>query len=286
MTETAQLRCRQIAETDFTALAALLQKGFCWPQGFWLDALAHMRDRATPDGYPRYGYLLESGGQVVGAILTIFSATGEGEARRVRCNVSSWYVEPAFRGHGSPMISRIFKYKEVTVLNTSPVKATWPILAHQGYRRYSEGQFACLPALKPGAGRVRPYAEADASRMRDGEEAALMAYHAARGCLALVCEAGGGLEPFVLIKRRIERLRLSYVQLGYCRDTADFVRLAGPVGRWLLARGYLFAMVDAEGPVAGLTGVFLKDRQPKYYRGPERPRLNDLAYTEAAVLGV
>ena len=284
-----QLRCRQIAERDFEQLADLLSKAFsCWSRAYWLEGLAHMRDRESPAEYPRYGYLLESGGRPVGVILTIFTAFEGSGVRKVRCNVSSWYVEPEFRGHGSPMISQIFKHKDVTVLNVSALVHTWPILRHQGYVRYSEGQMVCLPMLQSGpAGvRVQPYAEAMATRMRDPQEAALMAYHAERGCLALVCEQDGELTPFVFLKRPITKLRITYGQLVYCRDTADFVRFAGPLGRRLLMSGLPLAMIDAEGPVKGLVGRFVKDRVPKFYRGPDRPRLNDLAYTEAVVLGV
>jgi hypothetical protein len=154
--------------------------------------------------------------------------------------------------------------------------------------RYSEGQMVCLPALRPGpfGARVMPYVEAMAARLRDRDEAALMAYHAARGCISLVCEMGGELAPFVFLKRPISKLPLAYVQLAYCRDTGDFVRFAGPLGRYLLLRGMPVAAIDAEGPVKGLVGRFVKDRVPKFYRGPDRPRLNDLAYTEAVVLGV
>jgi hypothetical protein len=42
---------------------------------------------------------------------------------------------------------------------------------------------------------------------------------------------------------------------------------------------------DAPAPSLGLAGVWFKDRGPRYFRGPERPRLNDLAFTEMVVFG-
>ena len=33
-------------------------------------------------------------------------------------------------------------------------------------------------------------------------------------------------------------------------------------------------------------GVFRGGKMPKYFKGPQQPRLGDLAYTEYAVLGV
>jgi hypothetical protein len=35
-----------------------------------------------------------------------------------------------------------------------------------------------------------------------------------------------------------------------------------------------------------LVGTFRPGRMAKYFKGPQRPRLGDLAYTEYAVLGV
>ena len=287
-TPALQIRCRQIGEPDFESVSDLLHQGYpTESRGFWLAGLGHMRERAVPDGYPRYGFLLESGGRPVGVLLSIFATIETDGEPYVRCNVSSWYVDPAFRSQGAPLTSQVFRYKAATVINTSPLPHTWPILPHQGYRRYSEGQVICLPALAAGPGvRVRPYAVEDAARMRDAAEAALMVYHAGRGCLALVCETPDGLVPAVFLKRSIRKLRLPYAQLAYCRDTADFVRLAGPLGRWLLVRGFPFAVLDAVGPVPGVPGRFVKDRIPKYWRGLRRPRLNDLAYTEAVVLGL
>ena len=45
-------------------------------------------------------------------------------------------------------------------------------------------------------------------------------------------------------------------------------------------------IVDANDPIPGLVGVFRRGSKPKYFKGPQRPRLGDLAYTEYAILGV
>jgi hypothetical protein len=74
--------------------------------------------------------------------------------------------------------------------------------------------------------------------------------------------------------------------LIYCRDIADFVRFAAPLGRFLALRGEFLLMLDANGPIPGLVGRFFRDKMPKYFKGQQQPRLGDLAYTEIAVLGV
>jgi hypothetical protein len=44
-------------------------------------------------------------------------------------------------------------------------------------------------------------------------------------------------------------------------------------------------ILDANGPIPGLYGKY-RANMPRYFRGPDRPRLGDLAYTEAALFDV
>jgi len=74
-------------------VADLLARGFpARPRKYWTSALARLAARGAPDGCPRFGYLLEADGAPVGVLLLIFAESGGA----VRCNVSSWYVEPAY----------------------------------------------------------------------------------------------------------------------------------------------------------------------------------------------
>jgi hypothetical protein len=273
-----KVRCRQICLSDLEAVTDLLARGFPEkPRKYWTSAVARLLAREALEGCPRFGYLLEAGGDVVGVLLLIFTARGAA----VRCNVSSWYVAPAHRSHAALLASVASKLRHVTYVNTSASVHTWPILDALGYRRYSLGQFAALVALRPGAGRVRPLSDAD----RDLAEYDLLHAHAAAGCLTLICETPDGPEPFVFLRRRIVRLPFSAMQLVYARDTDRFLACAGPLGRWLLRRAAPVVICDAPAPIPGLVGVWFKHRGPRYYKGPERPRLNDLAFTEMVVFG-
>jgi hypothetical protein len=44
--------------------------------------------------------------------------------------------------------------------------------------------------------------------------------------------------------------------------------------------------VGTDRPIEGLRGLHVMGLNPKYYRGPARPRVGDLAYTEAAMFGI
>ena len=163
----------------------------------------------------------------------------------MRCNVSSWFVDPAYRMHAAPLVSAALRFKNVTYLNVSPAPNTWPILEAQGYRRYVEGQFAALPALSlSGLGAtVRLYEPAHDDARLPPEEVRLLQDHAACGCLVLVCARGDDFVPLVFLRRDIKHIGKVAMQLAYCRDTQDFARYAGPVGRFPgAARGRAGAM--------------------------------------------
>ena len=284
-----KVRCRPIAEGDLAAVAWLLTAGFPdRTRKYWTTGLARMAERAPVEGCPQFGYLLEAEGVVVGAILLIFSDLGEGSARRVRCNISSWYVAPAYRAHAAQLSATALKLKHVTYLNVSPAEHTWPLLSAQGYQRYSDGQFACLPALgrRPARASVHavPAGWSDRS-FKSLPEYDLLAAHAAAGCLSVVCDSAEGRDPFVFAARHIAYSPVGLMQLVYCRETADFARCAGALGGFLLKRGVAGVILDANARVPGLVGRYFQGRQPKYFKGADRPRLNDLAFTETVLFG-
>ena len=112
----------------------------------------------------------------------------------------------------------------------------------------------------------------------------LLQDHAAFGCTAFWCVTPERAYPFVF-RRRLAKGVLPLAQLIYCRDTDDVVRFCGLIGRYLAVRGCPFVVIDASGPIPGLPGIYL-DGRPKFFKGPDKPALGDLAYTEAALFGL
>ncbi|MGO9399450.1 MAG: acyl-CoA acyltransferase [Xanthobacteraceae bacterium] len=283
------LRCRQIDEADIGAVASLLARGFrTHDRRFWLEAFAQLRRRAPPPGLPKYGYLLESGGSVVGAILLICSLVPAGGKDAARCNLSSWYVDAAFRAYAPLLVSQALRHKDVTYVNVSPAPHTRPIIEAQGFSRYCDGIFIAVPMLSGLLGRPK-VAVFEASREPDvnfdPRDQDILSQHAAHGCVSLWCATAERAYPFVFRPRWVRGI-IPCAQLIYCSDVADLVRFAGPIGRLLARRGLLFVIIDANAPIAGLLGCYSRGNMPKYFKGPQRPRLGDLAYTEHAVMGV
>ncbi len=283
------IRCRQIIESDIAAVTALLARGFpSRDLRFWQRALERLGRHVPPPGLPKYGYLLESGGAPVGTLLLICSTMRTGDQLTARCNLSSWYVEPDFRSYAPLLVSRALAHKDVTYLNVSPAPHTWPIIEAQGFSRYCDGVFVALPALNSlsgSAGAKVFEAHTPPSVAFDQCEQEILLQHAALGCISLWCATSERAYPFVFRPRRVKKV-FPCAQLIYCRDAADFVRFAGPLGWYLARRGRPFVIVDANAPISGLIGSYRRGSMPKYFRGPQRPRLGDLAYTEYAVMGV
>ena len=69
-----QIRCREIREGDLEGLAGLLTRGFAWrPRDYWMLGLRRQATRKVPQGYPRFGYMLDHEGMPVGVLLLLFT---------------------------------------------------------------------------------------------------------------------------------------------------------------------------------------------------------------------
>jgi len=288
----AKPRFREIEESDVEAIADLLTRGFVHrSRDYWMLGLKRQSTRTLPEGAPRYGYLMEHDGKPVGCLLLIYSTRMIGGEAATCCNVSSWYVDPEFRNYAALFASMTQKRKDVTYFNVTPAVPTWPILEAQGFQAYCRGLYFSLPALSRRAGDMRVEAVTPDATSIDGladHELAMLRRHAAYGCLSLVCRTAQEAIPFIFFPLRKRRgiIPLPVLQLGYCREMSDFVRCAGAIGRYLLWRGKPIVILDANGPIAGLAGVYSEARGRKYFKGPRQPRLGDLADTELAIFGM
>jgi hypothetical protein len=281
------IRRREICLADIDRIVNLLTDGFRnRKRDFWEGALARLSEHPTPPGYPRYGYLLDCNGTPVGVTLTVYSTIIVADRAHIRCSMSSWYVEPAFRVYASQLTSHIFQQTEVTFVNITPDPTTFPVLEAMGYRRYCRGRFLAVPALSTALRGVRVQSAAPNISTGDGLspfESRLLLDHQAYGCISVICGATDGRHPFVF-QPHLKAGLLPFAFLVYSRRLEDFVRFAGPLGRFLALRGIFLVIADADGPIAGLVGRYC-DGYPKYFRGPDQPRLGDWAYSERILFG-
>jgi hypothetical protein len=284
------IKARQITDADVPDVVALVTRGFgeARTHVFWAHVFDTLRKRSVPAGFPRYGYVLEIDGKIVGALLLIFSTQWVGGVAKVRCNVSSWYVDPEFRSYASLLASLALKFKNVTVLNVSAAPHTHAMHEASGFVRYVNGVVAAIPLLSKHTENkpiriIDPHEEPDAPF--EAHERELLLDHADFGCTSLWCVTPERAYPFVFRSRFVKSV-LPCVQLIYCRDAADVVRFAKPLGLHFARRLKFLLLLDANEPMTGLVGKYYPGRLPKYCYGPDRPRIGDLAYTETAMFGI
>jgi hypothetical protein len=286
-----KVRCREIAASDIDAIANVLTRGFPGrTRDYWMRGLRRQSERPVPQGYPRYGYLLENDGMPVGVLLLLYAARVEAGETTIRCNVSSWYVDPLFRVHATLLTSMAQKHKHVTYTNISPAVPTWPIIEAQGFKLYCRGLFFSVPVLsrtEPGATIETVTPETRSITGLPQADLELLTSHARYGCLSFVCHTIDGPLSFVMAAKRIRagRIPLPAMQLVYCRETADYIRCAAAIGRFLIRHGKPFVILDANGALPGLIGVYTEARGRKYFKGPHPPRLSDLTETELVLYG-
>jgi hypothetical protein len=263
----SRVRCRPIAENDFDGLADLLTRGFARTRrDYWMRGFARWKNLPVIEELPRFGYLLEGRFGPVGAILSISSRRGE----RVFCNLSSWYVEPQYRSHATLLMSLATKLRHVTYLNASPAPHTWRTLQAHGFAPYNFGRSAVF-AL-PGRGAVSEDIPAGLP------EAQLLRDHRSMGWIRLAVEKDGVISPFVLKPRRLERQKLPMMDVMFCRGADDLKRCLPALARYFLPRGSMGFLMD--GDMEARLSHYAEGKEPRYFKGPHRPLLGDLAYTE------
>jgi hypothetical protein len=110
--------------------------------------------------------------------------------------------------------------------------------------------------------------------------------HQRFGCIAIWCETEAGAFPLVVRERRLRFRGLRAAQLVYTRSISELEAVAGALGRFLLGRGIPVLLAGSPKPLRGVPGRYFPNRLPIYLKGSETREPFDLAYTEAALLGL
>src|SRR5579863_1093579 len=176
------LKSRPIREDDRDQVVDCLFRGF--PRrgrAYWALALDRMALRPAVEDCPKYGYALEASGKVVGVLLQLYSRYRVGDVETIRCNLSSWCVDPEYRSYAMRMVAAALKRKDITYTTISPAVRTWGAVKAMGFHRFCNGQVVFAPAFSPPQpdSAVLDYAEGlpEAALLSD-EECELLDAHA------------------------------------------------------------------------------------------------------------
>lgn len=283
-----KVRCRLITGDDLAALTDLLCEGFSGrSRNVWEAGFAHMAARQTAEGAPRYGYCLDAGGRLVGAILLIVSTRIIDGIPSAFTNVASWYVSKNYRAYAQLLVSIALRNKETTYTNVSPAPHTWAIVENQGYTRYCGGLFFAFGMLTPPAAGAR-IVDFDCQRHAHVPEFDLLQRHREMGCTTVVAEESHATMGFIFRRYNIRggRFPMPAMLTIHAPQAGELKRLAGNLSRHFLRHAAPVIVFDADRPVDGLKGLYTEARGRKYFKGPHKPNHCQLADSEYAIFGV
>jgi hypothetical protein len=288
----AKIRCRQITSSGLAAVARLLAEGFPRRRhAFWQKGLERMARRQCPEGSPQFGYCLDADGQLVGVILMIASQRSINGVPATFTNLASWYVKPEFRPYAHQLAAMALKNRTTSYVNVTAAPSTWPVVESQGYRKYCNGLFFAWAALAKPQPTISIHGFSEVSARADVRAMAefdILQRHAQWGCTVLVVEEAGKLSGFVFrrLAMRSGLISLPAMFAIHAPSRDELVRLAGNFGRYFIWSAAPILVMDANGPVPGLRGLFTEKRGRKFAKGPLQPDLCNLADTELAIFGI
>jgi len=285
---TAPFELREIKDEDLPVLVPLLCEGFPRSRStYWATGLQRLRNRECPPDTAKYGYVLTSENRPRGAVLTISSFHGEGSQRSVFVNISSWYVQPAFRGGpAKELLRHACRRADVTYTNLSPAPHTIRTIEALGFEQWSAGQMLVLglASHRAGSTKARILPPSEWLRPELSGASGLLREHERFGCLAFHLESSTGLSSFIFVRRYVKGF-IPCAQLIYCRSLADLTEHCATISRWLLLRGFPLMLIDASAPIQGLVGSYVHGKSRKFFRGPQPAQLVDHTYSEMAFFG-
>ncbi|HCQ65666.1 MAG TPA: hypothetical protein DIU07_11165 [Rhodobacteraceae bacterium] len=276
------MKFREITAADLPTLPALLSEGFpSTSPGFWTKALDVLSRRPPVDGMPRYGIVMDDGGDLCGVMLMVAQRRGAATF----CNLSSWYVRPAHRGYAPFMFGHALKAEDVTFLDCSPTPDVVPIVEKHGFEPYSGGSLMldARAAVRRGPKVARLTAQALEECRHP--EAARIAENIRYGCRGMLAhDADGAPVPILYRVARVKR-HIPVARFVYGAPETILAH-AGAIARHLIARGVPLALVDWPVGAEAPTGRMLPDYGVRYKRGADTLPLGDLLDTEYALFGI
>jgi hypothetical protein len=114
---------------------------------------------------PICGYALFEGNQPVGFLGFIFITRRINGVQERFCNVHTWYVRPAYRGHSLSLLRPLLRMQDITVTDLTPAPDVSRILERFGFLRLESRFRMMFPLPEFGTQRQAPEITRDAERL-------------------------------------------------------------------------------------------------------------------------
>ena len=236
------------------------------------------------------GYCLESGGQVVGFLGTIFSQRQISDAQYKFCNLSTWVVKKEHRGASLLLLFEVLKLKDYTITNFTANRVA-KILRRLGFEDLAARLHIIIPLPTPAAlfSQVKLYTEPAAIEVRlQGEALTIRQDHAGLKCNHLLVEHHG--ELCYLVFDIVRKKRLPVARIHYISNLAFFTMYAQRFTWAACLKTHTAGLLVSENLLrhsAVRGALVIPQKQALVYRSASLGREDiDTLYGELQVLGL
>lgn len=207
--ETQGVHVRPIGTHDIEPICALLHR-----VGFEGDQIGRIRpeiwrnlfDYSWLEQKPDRGFVLVDNNDIVGFLGTIYARREINGKAGLTCNLSSWYVQPRYRGWGAALLHAALRDANVTYVSLTPNPLSQQVFQMLGFQELS-GPILLLPPLLHAETlqHARPRISFDPNDVRaslDDRRRSIFDDHAPYDCLQLVVWDGPE-QAYIVAKRRV-----------------------------------------------------------------------------------
>jgi len=220
---------------------------------------------------PDRGLLLEVDGELAGYLGTIYSERKIGESVLSFCNISSWYVRPAFRGYGLGLLMKILGRKGQIITSFSPNLNSGPILKKCGFKSISTGFIVIHPklALEKSHNKVRILTSPeDVMTVLANDSCKLVKDHVYYGCSAVALTDGSEV-GLVIAKRRLQSTfpHIPMTEILHVSNHAFVRKNFGRIYLSLLWKDRVAVVAVDESIFGENTPAGWHRKRPRFFRG-------------------
>jgi len=155
---------------------------------------------------PDRGFVLVDNTRIVGFLGTIYAKREINGKVGLTCNLSSWYVEPRYRGWGAALLRAALRDVSVTYISLTPNPLSEQVFKMLGFSELSDSMLALPPFLHAGTFRhARPRISFDPDDVRaslNDRQRSIFDDHAPYDCLQLAVQDGPE-HAYIVVKRRV-----------------------------------------------------------------------------------
>ena len=243
-----------------------------------------------PVDEPARALVLRDGGRIVGVVCTLFSDRQIGRRRERRCNLNSWYVEPAYRAQSLELMAAALSVPCDTLTALTPMRAHLPFYEQMGLQPLESSLRILLPQptapLRSGFRATRDPARI--AEMLEGSEREVFLQHRTQMCQHLLIY-GKSARCYIAFTRTSGR-RVSFSHVHHIGHLDLFLAALNLVKFELYrANRTLFTMLEERF----LRGHIIPASRPAGLKAPRlfrsthlRPEQIDNLHSEMVVLGV